>query len=149
MSTRRASARASSRAFSSRALSSRGAASLVAATSLAAVGLAVAAAGPAFAKSSIALQAGARSVTPGERIALSARGSSDDFGGHPVRLCLDERVGHGPWRAVDCGREGVLRVTVRAAHPGMLAFRAQLVGRDAHGRMVVDRTSEVVTVRVR
>ncbi|WP_042385559.1 hypothetical protein [Streptacidiphilus melanogenes] len=130
-------------------MSTRRASSFVAASLLAATGLAVATAGPAFAKSSIAIQVSARSVAPGERIGLSARGSSDDFGGNPVRLCLDERVGRGAWRVVVCGREGVLRATVRAARPGVLAFRSQLVGRNSHGRLVVDRTSQVVTVRVR
>ncbi|WP_042366179.1 hypothetical protein [Streptacidiphilus neutrinimicus] len=130
-------------------MSARSASALIAASVLAATGLAVASAGPAFAKSSIAIQVSARSVTPGQRIGLIAYGASDDFGGNPVRLCLDERVGHGPWRAVGCGREGALRLAVHPAHPGTLAFRSQLVGRNGHGRLVVDRTSQVVTVQVR
>jgi hypothetical protein len=132
--------------MSRRRASSFAAASLVAATSLA---VAVAAAGPAFAKSSIALRVSARDVAPGERIGLTARGASDDFGGAPLRLCVDERVGHGSWRVVRCGGEGTLRLTVRAARPGTLSFRSQLLAGTGHGRLVVDRTSQAVTVQVR
>jgi hypothetical protein len=134
---------------STRRTSSFAAASLVAVTGLAATGLAVAAAGPAFAKSSITLHVSARSVVPEERVELTASGASDDFGGSPIRLCVDERAGNGSWRAVGCGQEGTLHLTVRAEHAGTLAFRSQLLARTGHGRLVVDRTSQVVTVHVR
>ncbi|RAG87679.1 hypothetical protein DN069_00130 [Streptacidiphilus pinicola] len=130
-------------------LFARRASSVLAASLVAATGLAVATAGPAVAKSSITLHADARSVAAGQRVALTARGATDDFGGNPVRLCVDERAGHGSWRTVDCGAEGTLRVSVRAGSAGTLAFRAQLVARNTHGRFVVDRTSQAVTVHVR
>lgn len=130
-------------------LSARRATSLLAASLVAATGLAVATAGPAVAKSSLTLRAGATSVAAGQRIGLTAHGASDDFGGSPVRLCVDERAGHGSWRTVGCGGEGTLRVSVRAGRAGTLAFRAQLLARNSHGRLVVDRTSQVVTLRVR
>ena len=130
-------------------LSGRRASSFLAASLVAATGLAVATAGPAVAKSSISLHAGAGSVATGQRIALTARGASDDFGGSPVRLCVDERVGTGSWRVVGCGKEGTLRLSVRAGRSGTLSFRAQLVARNSHGRVVVDRTSQAVTVHVR
>jgi hypothetical protein len=62
---------------------------------------------------------------------------------------VDERAGHGSWRVVRCGGEGTLRLTVRAARPGVLAFRSQLLAGVGHGRFVVDRTSPTVTVHVR
>jgi hypothetical protein len=118
-------------------------------STLVTAGLVVAAAGPAFAKSSISLRATPRSVAVGQHIHLTATGASDDFGGMPMRLCVDEEVGHGSWRAVACGREGLLRASVRAGHPGEFAFRAQLLAVDSHGHLLVDQTTPVVTVRVR
>lgn len=129
-------------------MSVRRASALLAASALAATGLAVSAAAPAFAKSSIGLHADARSVVPGEQVDLTASGASDDFGGVPVRLCVEEHVGDS-WRAVTCGREGTVHADVRAGRAGTLAFRAQLMARNSHGRLVVDRTSQVVTVHVR
>jgi hypothetical protein len=130
-------------------MSARRTTSFLAASLVAATGLAVAAAGPAVAKSSIALQVSARSVVPGERVELTAVGATDDFGGSPVRLCVDERAGQGSWRTVGCAPEGTLRLTIRPGRAGVLAFRSQLLARNGHGRFVVDRTSPVVTVRVR
>ncbi|MEY9874016.1 hypothetical protein ABH931_003510 [Streptacidiphilus sp. MAP12-33] len=129
-------------------MSARRVSALIAASALAATGLAVSAAAPAFAKSSIGLHSSVRSVAAGERVVLTASGASDDFGGSPVRLCVEEHVG-GAWRVVTCGREGTVRADVRAREAGTLAFRAQLVARNGHGRLVVDRTSPVVTVHVR
>ncbi|SEL40528.1 hypothetical protein [Streptacidiphilus jiangxiensis] len=128
-------------------MSARRASALLAASALAATGLAVSAAAPAFAKSSIGLHAGARSVVPGERVQLTASGATDDFGGAPVRLCVEERT-RGSWHIVSCGHEGTVRADVRAGRAGVLAFRAQLLAANAHGHLVVDRTSQVVTVHV-
>lgn len=130
-------------------MSVRRATTALVASSLLAVGLAVATAAPAFAKSSIELRTTPHSVVLGERIHLDAFGVSDDFGGDPIRLCVDERVGNGAWRVVGCGAEGTYRTAVRASRIGVTDFRAQLLAVIGHDRFALDRTSSTVAVYVR
>ncbi|MEZ0068880.1 hypothetical protein ABIA32_004921 [Streptacidiphilus sp. MAP12-20] len=129
-------------------MSARRATSLLAASLLAA-GVALTASTPAFAKSSIALRADPHSVAVGGQIHLVAAGTTDDLGGVPIRLCVEERVGRGPWHVVGCGHEGTLRLSVRARHAGAVAFRAELLGVNGQGHVVVDRVTPPVTVHVR
>ncbi|WP_037602127.1 hypothetical protein [Streptacidiphilus rugosus] len=129
-------------------MSARRATSLLA-TALLAACVATGVATPAFAKSSISLRVAASHVALGRQIHLTATGTSDDLGGVPMRLCVEERVGRGAWFLAGCGREGALSLSVRAGHAGVVTFRAELLGVGSHGHVVVDRVSGPVTVRVR
>ncbi|MEY9962030.1 hypothetical protein ABIA33_000051 [Streptacidiphilus sp. MAP12-16] len=129
-------------------LSRRRVSTALAATVVLCAGLAVGATA-ASAKSSLEIGVGSRTVAAGDVVRVHATGDSDDFGGVPVQLCIDERVGHGAWQQLKCTPGGQLELGLKVRHPGLLSFRAQLVAvRDAHHRSV-DRSSESVTVRVR
>ncbi|QMU74891.1 hypothetical protein GXW83_03030 [Streptacidiphilus sp. PB12-B1b] len=122
-----------------------GSAAAVAAVAAAVVGLG---AGPASAKSAIAVGVGSRVVTVGRSVEVSASGDSDDFGGTPIQLCVDERSGAGAWAQLGCVQHSSVRLAVRAGHRGELQFRAQLVAVVNPRHRVVDRTSNTVAVLV-
>ena len=122
----------------------------LAATALFTAGLAVCAS-TASAKSDLSIGTSARTVAVGGVVRVHAEGASDDFGGAPIRLCVEERVGAQGWRTLGCTSDSRLTVAVRATGRGSLSFRSQLVAMpDAHrGHRIVDRTSATLTVRVR
>ena len=119
--------------------------SAAAVAAIAAAGLGIGA-GTASAKSVISVGARSHMVTVGRAVQLSASGDSDDFGGTPMQLCLDERVGGGSWRQLKCVPGSSLRLSVRAPHRGELQFRAQLFALVSKHRRALDRTSDAVTV---
>ena len=104
--------------------------------------------GTAAAKSAISVGVRSRVVTVGRTVPVTASGDSDDFGGTPEQLCLDERVGTGGWQQLRCVSGSSMQLAVRAQHRGELQFRAQLVAVVNPHRRVVDRTSDPVTVWV-
>ncbi|MBC3842915.1 hypothetical protein GXW82_30325 [Streptacidiphilus sp. 4-A2] len=119
--------------------------SAVAVLAVATAGLA-AGAGTASAKSAITVSAGSHTVSVGRTVQVTATGDSDDFGGTPIQLCLDERVGAGAWQQLHCVSGGWTRVAVRAQHRGELQFRSQLLAVFGPHHRVLDRTSETVSV---
>ena len=121
--------------------------SAVAVATLAAVGVGIGA-GTASAKSAISVGVGSHMVTVGRAVQVSASGDSDDFGGTPMRLCLDERVGGSGWRQLKCVPGSSARLSVRAPHRGELQFRAQLFALVSKHHRALDRTSDAVTVWV-
>jgi len=122
-----------------------GSAAVVAAVAAAGLGLS---AGAASAKSAIAVGVRSHTVAVGRAVQVSASGDSDDFGGTPMQLCLDERVGAAGWQQLRCVSGSSLHMSVQARHRGELQFRAQLFALvNAHHR-ALDRTSGAVTVWV-
>jgi hypothetical protein len=121
--------------------------SATAVLAVAAAALAVGA-GTASAKSSIWVSANGHSTTVGRSVQVSAGGTSDDFGGTPMQLCLDERVGSGAWEQLHCVMGNKLALPVRAQHQGELQFRAQMFGVFNPHHRVLDRTSGSYAVRV-
>jgi hypothetical protein len=122
--------------------------SATAVAAVAALGLGLGA-GTASAKSAIGINVSSRVTVVGRTVQVSASGSSDDFGGTPTQLCIDELAGAGGWRQLGCVAHGSTRLSVRAAHRGELQFRAQLIAVVSPQHRVVDRTSETVAVWVR
>ncbi|QMU67431.1 hypothetical protein [Streptacidiphilus sp. P02-A3a] len=123
-----------------------GSAAVVAAIAAAGLGLG---AGTAAAKSAISISVRSGMVVVGRTVQVSATGDSDDFGGTPMQLCVDERIGDGGWQQAHCVTGGWTRLGVRAQHRGELQFRAQLFALVGRQHRVLDRTSDAVTVRVR
>jgi len=121
--------------------------SAVAVAGLAAAGLGLGA-GTASAKSAIAVSVGSHLTTVGRSVQVAASGDSDDFGGTPIQLCLDERVGDGAWQQLHCVSGSWMRLNVRAQHRGELQFHAQLIAVVNPHHRVLDRTSDSVTVWV-
>jgi hypothetical protein len=122
-----------------------GSAVVVAAIAAAGIGIG---AGTASAKSAIAVGVRSHIVTVGRAVQVSASGDSDDFGGTPMQLCLDERVGGGGWQQLRCVPGSSLHLSVRAQHRGELQFRAQLFALVSKDHRVLDRTSGAVSVWV-
>lgn len=120
----------------------------LAATAMITAGLGVCAS-TASAKSDLELRAASGSVALHGTVRLSAAGSSDDFGGAPIQLCVDRRDSAGHWHRLGCTARYRLAEAVPAAYRGTFAFRAQLIAQTAPHHWVVDRTSPTVTVRVR
>ncbi|WP_370147552.1 hypothetical protein [Streptacidiphilus sp. EB129] len=110
----------------------------------------VAGATAASAKSNLAVGVRSHSVAHYGSIQVTAAGATDDFGGAPIQLCIDERVNGGGWTQLSCASAGHLAVTVKATRRGTAEFRAQLIGLvGSHHRRTVDRTSAPVSVHVR
>jgi hypothetical protein len=103
----------------------------------------------ASAKSDLDLRAASRTVALHGTVRLSAAGSSDDFGGAPIQLCVDQRDSAGHWHRLGCAARYRLAEAVPAAYRGTLAFRAQLIAQTGPHRWVVDRTSPTVSVQIR
>lgn len=122
-----------------------GSAAVVAAVAAAGLGLG---AGVASAKSAISVSVRSSVVLVGRTVQVSASGDSDDFGGTPMQLCLDERVGNGDWRQAHCVTGGRMRLGVSAQHRGELQFRAQLFALVGPRHRAPDRTSDPVAVWV-
>jgi hypothetical protein len=123
------------------------AATALAATALLTAGL-TAGASTASAKSDLTIGVRSGAVAVGGTVRLRADGGTDDFGGVPVLLCLDQRVG-GRWHPLRCTTGYRLAVDVPALRRGALVFRAQLVAHTGVHRWAVDRTSRTLIVRVR
>ncbi len=136
---------ATTRRPAGRAFRRIGSAAVVAAIAAAGLGLG---AGTASAKSAISVGVRSHAVTVGRTVQVSASGNSDDFGGTPMQLCLDERVGSGDWQQYHCVDGSWMRLGVRAQHRGELQFRAQLLALVGPGHRVLDRTSDPVAVWV-
>jgi hypothetical protein len=122
-----------------------GSAAAVAGIAVAGLGLG---AGVASAKSAIAVGVGSHTTTVGRSVQVTASGDSDDFGGTPIQLCLDERIGNGAWQQLRCVSSSGMRLNVRAQHRGELQFRAQLIAVVNPHHRVLDRTSDAATVWV-
>ena len=120
----------------------------LAATAVLSAGLVAGAAG-ASAKSDLDLGVSSHAVSVGSSVKLSATGDSDDFGGAPMYLCIDERVDHAAWRQQKCTSGGRLELDLRAVRQGALSFRAQLIAFPEPHHRSVDRTSPTLVVQVR
>jgi hypothetical protein len=118
---------------------------VVGALAVAGVGLG---AGAAVAKSAISISVRSHIVTVGRAAQVSASGDSDDFGGTPIQLCVDERVGGGAWQQLRCVSTGSMQLDVRTQHRGELQFRSQLIAVVNPHHRVLDRTSGTVAVWV-
>lgn len=128
-------------------LVSRRVGSVAAVAALAIGGLAVGA-GSASAKSVLDIGVSSHNVAVGHNVRVSASGDTDSFGSTPIQLCIDERVGAGAWKQIDCTYKSGLGLNVRAQHRGELQFRSQLIGVFSAHHRVVDRTSGADLVRV-
>ena len=128
-------------------IAGRKAGSAAAVAAVVVAGLAMGA-GTASAKSVIGIGVGTHSIAVGRVLPVTASGSSDDFGGTPMQLCIDERVGSGGWQQLRCTSGHALRLNLRAQHRGEIQFRSQLVGVFGGHHRVVDRTSGAVAVWV-
>jgi hypothetical protein len=122
----------------------------LAATALFTAGFA-AFASTASAKSDLSIGTTARTVAVGGVVGVHAVGTTDDFGGAPIRLCIEERVGAHAWRTLSCTAGYRLSVSVRPTVRGEVFFRSQLIALPGahHGHRVVDRTSETLAVQAR
>jgi hypothetical protein len=126
----------------------RRAGTALAATALITAGL-VLGATTASAKSDLGIGTRSGAVAVGGTVRVHAAGGSDDFGGDPILLCVDQRGSKGRWHTLRCTSGYRLTVDVPATRPGVLAFRAQLVARTGTRHRVVDRTSRTLHVAVR
>ncbi|MFD8544582.1 hypothetical protein [Streptomyces sp. NPDC059649] len=128
-----------------------GRAAVIGALGLASVTLAAA---PAFAKGSVDITA-PHTAHAGKTFTVTAHG--DDDAASYLRICLEGRSGRQAWHRVTCGAvvdtgtEARATAHVKAAHRGVLEYRAVVYGltspNDRHP--VRERTSGPATVHVR
>ncbi|KJK55060.1 MULTISPECIES: hypothetical protein [Actinomycetes] len=112
------------------------------------------AAAPAFAKGGVDITA-PHTAHAGQTFTVTAHG--DDDAAVYLRVCLEGRSGGQAWHRVTCGAvvatgtEAQATAHVKAAHSGVLEYRAVVYGLTSptDGQPVRERTSGLATVNVR